>query len=102
MNKLTENYEEDLIERLKNSEYAVEYLNVILDSEDDEKKEETFLLALRDIAKANGVSQTAKKAKLGRESLYKSLSENGNPKFGTLLTLLSSLGMKLKLEAVHK
>jgi DNA-binding phage protein len=51
--KKTVSYEEGLIERLKDSAYAAEYLNAHL-AEDDEHSVEAFLLALRDVATAQG------------------------------------------------
>lgn len=54
-----------------------------------------FTLALRDVAKAHGFSEVAKGAALGRESRYKALSPDGNPKFSTLQALLKALGLRL-------
>ena len=51
--------------------------------------------ALGDIAKAKGMTHIAKKAGLGRESLYKALSPDGNPEFSTILKVVSALGLKL-------
>ena len=94
-------YEDGLTERLKDPGYAAEYLNAHLDDPDD-FDQEAFLLALRDVAVAYGVTRLSKKTKLGRESLYKTLSKKGNPKVSTLTQLLKSLGMKLSVETQHK
>ena len=51
--------------------------------------------ALGDIARAKGMSQIARDAGLGRESLYKALSLEGNPEFGTILKVVSALGLQL-------
>lgn len=51
--------------------------------------------ALGDIARAKGMSRVARKAGLGRESLYKALSPNGNPEFATVLRVVAALGLKL-------
>ncbi|MCK9418063.1 MAG: putative addiction module antidote protein [Nitrospirae bacterium] len=51
--------------------------------------------ALGDIARAKGMSQVARKAGLGRESLYKALSPNGNPEFATILKVVKALGLRL-------
>ena len=53
--------------------------------------------ALGDIARAKGMSQIAQAAGLGRESLYKALSPNGNPEFATVLKVMRALGLKLKV-----
>ena len=55
--------------------------------------------ALGDIARAKGMTKIAKKAGLGRESLYKALSPEGNPEFATILKVIRSLGLKLHIEA---
>jgi probable addiction module antidote protein len=58
------------------------------------------LLALRNVAEAQGgVAQLADKAKLNRESLYKTLSERGNPEFQSLEALLHVLGFRLAVAA---
>ena len=51
--------------------------------------------ALGDIARAKGMTQVAKDAGLGRESLYKALSPAGNPEFATILKVVSALGLQL-------
>lgn len=96
MPKRTKKYEESLMESLQNPEEAAAYLNAHLDEEDSE---EMFLLALRDVAKAHGFSEVAEQANLGRESLYKALSKDGNPKLSTLKSLLKVVGLKLAIEA---
>jgi probable addiction module antidote protein len=95
MPKRTKKYEESLMESLLNPEEAAAYLNAHLDEEDSE---EMFLLALRDVAKAHGFSEVAEQADLGRESLYKALSKDGNPKLSTLKSLLKVVGLKLAIE----
>jgi len=85
-------YQEYLIERLRDPREAEEYLNAALEEEDPQ----LFLLALRNVAEAQGgVAQLAEKAKLNRESLYKMLSERGNPELKSLDTLLHALGFRL-------
>jgi probable addiction module antidote protein len=51
--------------------------------------------ALGDIARAKGMSQIARDAGLGRESLYKALSADGNPEFATIMKVVSALGLQL-------
>jgi probable addiction module antidote protein len=53
--------------------------------------------ALGDVARAKGMSQVAQTAGLGRESLYKALSPEGNPEFATVLKVIRALGLKLKV-----
>ena len=51
--------------------------------------------ALGDIARAKGMSQIARDAGLGRESLYKALSADGNPEFVTIMKVIAALGLQL-------
>ena len=53
-------------------------------------------LAVGDAARARGMTKIAKKAGLGRESLYKALSAEGNPEFATILKVMRALGFTLK------
>jgi len=56
--------------------------------------------ALNDIARAQGMTQVARDAGLGRESLYKALSSTGNPEFATIMKVMKALGLKLHASAV--
>jgi probable addiction module antidote protein len=58
--------------------------------------------ALGDIARAKGMSQIARDAGLGRESLYKSLSSSGNPELATVLKVISALGLQLHVSPADK
>ena len=55
--------------------------------------------ALGVVARAQGMTQIAKKAGLSRESLYKALRADGNPAFGTMVRVLGALGLKLSVTA---
>jgi probable addiction module antidote protein len=98
MTKRTRDYESDLVEQLKDAEFAVEYLNASLE-DNDEGSDERFLMALRQVAQAQGgMTEIAAKSGMARPALYRALSETGNPEFLTLKTLLDSLGLKLAVE----
>lgn len=58
--------------------------------------------ALGNIARAKGMVQLARETGLGRESLYKALSPDGNPEFGTILKVVRALGLRLHAEAVSR
>jgi probable addiction module antidote protein len=91
-------YQPELIESLRNPREAEEYLNVALEEDDPE----LFLLALRNVTEAQGgVARLAEKTKLNRESLYKMLSEQGNPEFKSLDVLLHALGFRLAVTATR-
>jgi len=88
----TRNYHDSLRESLKDPKEAEAYLNASLEENDPE----LFLLALRNVAEAQGgMSKFAKKAKLNRESLYRMLSEEGNPQLDSLSQLLDVMGFRL-------
>jgi len=87
----TVSYKQDLLQRLAEPEYAAGYL-----TECFEAGEAEFLLGLRDVVEAHGgVGQLAKAAKLSRESLYRLLSEKGNPRLSSLNTIMNVLGIQL-------
>jgi probable addiction module antidote protein len=91
----SKNYQEYLIESLKDPEEAAEYLNVALKDGDPK----IFLLALRNVAEAlGGITKLSKKTKLNRVNLYRILSKKGNPELYSLEILLRALGLKLAVE----
>ena len=57
--------------------------------------------ALGVIARARGMSEVARDAGLSRESLYRTLSPEGNPELGTLLRVLNVLGLRLSVRPVQ-
>lgn len=83
-------------DELTNPEFAAGYLQGALEENDLG----TFLVALRDIVQANGgMAKTTQETDRGRESLYKTLCENGNPQFSTLQAVLKSVGLKFSITA---
>ncbi len=81
----------DPCERLETREEMALYLEAALDDGDSG----VIAAALGDIARSKGMSSIAESTGLGRESLYKSLSENGNPELATVLKVVNALGLKL-------
>ncbi len=57
--------------------------------------------ALGNIARARGMSQIARQTGLGRDSLYRALSPEGNPEFATILKVVQALGIRLDARPVH-
>lgn len=55
--------------------------------------------ALGDIARTRGMTQIAREAGLGRESLYKALSPEGNPELATVLKVMRALGLRLHVDS---
>jgi probable addiction module antidote protein len=80
---------------------AAEYLDspedmaAYLEAPFDEGDPALIAAALGDIARAKGMTAVARKAGLGRESLYKALSGNGNPELATVMKVMEALGLKL-------
>ena len=83
----------DVAEQLRTPEEMAAYLDAWLMEAPDEIG--GIARALGDIARAKGMAQVAKEAGLSRESLYKALSENGNPSFATVLKVTKALGLQL-------
>lgn len=87
-------YRDDLLRRLKDPKYAAAYLSACLEDDDD-----TFLVALRDVADAHGgIRHLAGKTHLNREHLFRMLSKSGNPHLHSLRQLVSAIGLKLTLQ----
>jgi probable addiction module antidote protein len=102
-NKNTVSYQEALVESLKDVDEAEAYLNVALDEYDQDGDYEAFMLALKNIADANGgVNQLAKKTHLNRQNLYRVLSKDGNPRLDTLSAVIHGPGFKLSVSKVDK
>ena len=81
----------DPADHLKTEEDMVAYLEAALEEADPA----LVAAALGDIARAKGMTQVARDAGLGRESLYKALSPAGNPEFATILRVVAALGLQL-------
>lgn len=83
----------DASKYLDTDEAINDYLTIAL--EDGDTK--TVQVVLRDIARAHGMTQLAKETQLNRESLYKSLSKEGNPSFSDITKIMKALGLKMTL-----
>lgn len=88
----------DVAEHLRTPEEMALYLDAcIAESEGDP----AFIAkAIGDIARAKGMSELARETGLGRESLYKALSGERNPEFGTVLKVLHALGLELSARPI--
>lgn len=81
----------DPVEHFHSEEDMAAYLEAALQDGDPA----LVTAALGDIARAKGMSQVAREAGLGRESLYKALSPSGNPEFATVMRVIAALGLRL-------
>ena len=82
----------DPAEHLVDAEDMAAYLEAALEDGDPR----VVAAALGDIARAKGMTQVARDTGLGRESLYKALSPDGNPELATLLKVIAALGLQLR------
>lgn len=82
----------DAAEHLESVEDMAAYLEAAFEDGDPA----LIAAALGDVARAQGMTQVARDAGLGRESLYKALSSDGNPELATVLRVLRALGLRLQ------
>jgi len=81
----------DAVEYLRTEEDMVAYLEAALEEDDPT----LFAAALGDVARAKGMTTIARESGLGRESLYKALSSDGNPELATVMKVVRALGLRL-------
>jgi len=95
--KTSVTHDETMIRRLRRDpEFAAEYLKAALEDSDEPR---VLLVALRHLAQAHGIAKVAKAAGIERESLYRALSEKGNPRLSTLVAVTRVIGLRLTVEA---
>lgn len=85
----------DAADHLETGEDMAAYLEAALEEGDAS----LVAAALGDIARAKGMTWIAQETGLGRESLYKALSPEGNPELATILKVVRSLGLRLHAKA---
>ena len=88
----------DPVRHLRDEEDMVAYLQAAL--EDGTPGLVTAVLG--DIARARGMTAVARRAGLGRESLYKALAPEGNPEFATVLRVVEALGLRFEVAAASR
>ena len=80
-------------ERLTSPEAIADYLDAALEDGDPQ----VIAAVLGDIARARGMAEVARAADLSRESLYRALSDSGNPSLATTLAVIKALGLSLSV-----
>ncbi len=90
-------YQSYLIESLKDPQEAAAYVEAVLGLDDPA----ALLVALRQVAKAHGMADVARRANLGEKTLFRALSENGNPTVATLHKVLHAVGLRLSVTPEH-
>ena len=100
MAKTHRTHEEASIDMFRNDpELAAEYLNSGLAAGD----EADLMLALRSLSQAfGGVQEVARQAEVNAHSLYRTLSERGNPELKTLSAILKAMGMRLAIQPINQ
>jgi len=93
MPKRTRKYHDSLLEGLRDPKEAAAYVNAAMEDSD-----EMFLVALRKVAEAHQLAKVAELAGISRESMYRTLSETGNPCYSSLKGILRAVGLKLSVE----
>jgi probable addiction module antidote protein len=91
----TQTHPWDIVDSLDSDERIAAYLEAALEEDDPC----LIAAALGDIARAKGMSEIARLTGLGRESLYKALSPDGNPELATVLKVVRALGLRLHASA---
>lgn len=87
-------YHADLCERLSDPAYAVDYLEAAFAEAD---RPEVFLLAVRIVAEAHGITRLARATARNRKNLYAILPRRGHPILRSIYTVLDALGLRLTL-----
>jgi probable addiction module antidote protein len=85
----------DITRYLDSEEAMAEYLSQVLEDGDNAE----LIRALGHIAKSKGMATVARESGLGRESLYKALSEGSQPRFETISKVINALGLKMSVHA---
>jgi probable addiction module antidote protein len=94
MKRRYQTWDEHMMESLQDPKEAAHYLNAAAQENDPA----LMLIALSDVARARGLSKTAKEASVSRMGLYKIFSKTGNPEFRTFLRVLRAAGMQLEFK----
>lgn len=92
----TKLYNYDVAKHLRTSEEMAAYLEAAIQESDGDAA--FIAMALGDIARAKGMAELSRETGLGRESLYKALSSEGNPQLSTVLKVAKALGLQLHVK----
>jgi probable addiction module antidote protein len=92
--KIADLPEFDITEHLDSDQAIAEYITVVLEEDDPA----LLAAALGDIARTKGMTEIARPAGMSRESLYKALRPNAQPRFDTIVKVCKALGIRLHAE----
>ena len=86
----------DVAKHLRTPEEMAAYLEATIEESDGDAS--FIAMALGDIARAKGMTELSRETGLGRESLYKALSADGNPQLSTVLKVAKALGLQIHVK----
>jgi probable addiction module antidote protein len=81
----------EMAEYLEDDQAIAEYLTIVMEENDPA----ALASALGTIARARGMTDIAAKSGLARESIYKALRPNSQPRFETINRVCQALGVRL-------
>jgi probable addiction module antidote protein len=90
-------YDESLTKALQDPAEAAAYIEAVMELDDPK----TFLVALRQVASAHGMTEVARRADVGDKMLFKALSPDGNPTLTTIHKVLHAVGLRLSVVPEH-
>jgi probable addiction module antidote protein len=88
----------DPADYLNSFEDVVAYLEAVIEEGEDDPV--VITQALGAIARSRNLSEIARQAGMSREGLYKALSADGNPSFGTVVKVSKALGLRVHFESI--
>ena len=86
-------FDDYMVEAMKDPVEAAAYIEAVIGLDDPA----ALLMALRHVAKAHGLAEVARRARLGDKTLFKALSANGNPTLSTVQKVLAAVGLRLSV-----
>lgn len=90
-------YDDSLAVVLKDPDEAAAYIEAVMELDDPA----ALLVALRHVAQAHGMAEVARRADVGDKTLFRALSENGNPTLTTVHKVLHAVGLRLSVAPAH-
>ena len=98
MSKRTSNFNDFLVEQLRDPKFAAAYLNEHYGYRGPNRKEH-LLEAIKKVVEAQGFSKLSRESGISRRTLYKAFSKEGNPTVGTLFSLFDTIGVGIRFDS---
>ena len=86
-------FDDYIVKTMKDPVEAAAYIEAAIELDDPA----ALLVALRQVAKAHGMAEVARRADVGDKTLFRALSENGNPTLDTVTKVLHAVGLRLSV-----